>query len=149
MRMKTLRKRRKMKRKRRGKRRKRRRKMMKEDKLGPPSLRIVKDKSRQKSRTRTRTLLGHAHTRTEEDSCMTDRVVGGGGGGRRTGGGRGGRRGAVKPVMVDHFDSPNWSKAKAEQPHLANGSHIWFVYKLLARPSTTGPDSIPRRHEMR
>ena len=38
-----------------------------------PSLDVVKDKLSQKSRTRT--LLGHAHTRTEEDSCMTDRVV--------------------------------------------------------------------------
>ncbi|XP_034090653.1 SERTA domain-containing protein 4 [Gymnodraco acuticeps] len=36
-----------------------------------PSLDVVKDKSSQKSRTRT--LLGHAHTRTEEDRCMTDR----------------------------------------------------------------------------
>lgn len=37
-----------------------------------PSLSVVKDKLSQKSRTRT--LLGHAHTRTEEDSCMTDRL---------------------------------------------------------------------------
>lgn len=37
-----------------------------------PSINLVKDKSSQKSRTRT--LLGHAHARTEEDSCMTDRV---------------------------------------------------------------------------
>ena len=37
-----------------------------------PSLDVVKNKSSQKSRTRT--LLGHAHTRTVEDSCMADRV---------------------------------------------------------------------------
>lgn len=37
-----------------------------------PSIDLVKDKLGQKSRTKT--LLGHAHTRTEEDSCMNDRV---------------------------------------------------------------------------
>ncbi|XP_075964314.1 SERTA domain-containing protein 4 [Anarhichas minor] len=37
-----------------------------------PSLDVVKDKSSQKSRTRN--LLGHAHTRTEEDNLVTDRV---------------------------------------------------------------------------
>lgn len=37
-----------------------------------PSIDVVKDKSRQKIRTGV--LLGHANTRTEEESCMTDRV---------------------------------------------------------------------------
>ncbi|XP_060938591.1 SERTA domain-containing protein 4 [Limanda limanda] len=36
-----------------------------------PSVDLAKDKSSQK---RTRTLLGHPHTRTDEDTCMTDRV---------------------------------------------------------------------------
>lgn len=44
---------------------------------------------------------------------------------------------------------PQLEQSKAEKPHLANGSHIWFVYQLLARPSTTESDSIPPRHEMR
>uniref|UniRef100_A0A3Q1J9R3 SERTA domain-containing protein n=1 Tax=Anabas testudineus TaxID=64144 RepID=A0A3Q1J9R3_ANATE len=37
-----------------------------------PSIDVVKDKSRPKNRIGI--LLGHAYTRTEEESCMTDRV---------------------------------------------------------------------------
>ncbi|XP_068195584.1 SERTA domain-containing protein 4 isoform X2 [Antennarius striatus] len=43
-----------------------------ERRQGRPSLYVVKDKSRQKGRTRT--MMGHAHTATGENSCMTGRV---------------------------------------------------------------------------